>query len=75
MFFFLDDVDMSFNFRLKTIQNKGEEYFSVDKMTMKMFVDKAKIKLTSLNPANQPQGRYSLSEKRDFTYTIPYFFS
>lgn len=53
---------MSFNFKLKTIKNKGEEYFTVDKMTMKLFVDKAKVKITSLNPANQPQGTITISK-------------
>lgn len=62
---------MTLNYRLKTTTRKGTEYFSVDKLTMKMHVDKAKIKATALNPSAQPQGMYILN----LFFTYVYIFT
>ncbi|GLV39164.1 uncharacterized protein CBL_06215 [Carabus blaptoides fortunei] len=48
-----NDVDIGMTFRLKEVKRNGNKYFTVEKLTMKMYVESAKIKLTSVDPAQQ----------------------
>lgn len=49
-----NDVDIGLTFRLKEVKRNGKKYFAVEKLAFKMYVESAKIKLTSTDPAQQP---------------------
>lgn len=63
--YFAADVDMAFKFNLGLTEKKDITYFNVEKLAFKGRVERAHIKITAHNPAQQDAGTsYQISQSK-----------
>lgn len=51
-------MDAAMRFKLRLTEKKGQNYFTVEKNEFKGRVDRAHVKITAINPEQQPLGKF-----------------